>query len=78
MTKLKPGPLQLQWFESLRKHPERQAKGRLGIKKENDDYKACCLGELGLIIGKKYWLYRTVWFLFFMGKRGRDSSLSFY
>lgn len=41
------GKLQKFWLEQLRKHPERQLKGKLG-EGTLDDYKACCLGELHL------------------------------
>ena len=43
------GPKQLEWLDSLDKHPERQLKGELGIKMPDGSYKACCLGEYGLI-----------------------------
>lgn len=42
------GPKQLEWLDSLDKHPERQLKGRLGIR-DKKSHKACCLGEYGLI-----------------------------
>ena len=39
------GNLQKEWIKSLREHPERQISGTLG-RKHDDDYLACCLGEL--------------------------------
>lgn len=47
---LKPGPIQTAWLKSLREHPERQTTKVLGYR-TNGAYKACCLGELGLIAG---------------------------
>jgi len=46
----KLGPLQRKWIKSLRAHPKRQMTGMLGIGTP-DNYKACCLGEGGLIAG---------------------------
>ena len=51
MKKFKLGPIQKKWLASLEKHPERQMKGCLGTRNENGTYKACCLGEGGLIAG---------------------------
>ncbi len=45
------GPLQLQWLESLENNPERQMTGSLGRKQPDGSYKACCLGEAGLVSG---------------------------
>lgn len=50
-TKLELGPLQRRWVNRLKKHPERQLKGTLGKRFHNGDYKACCLGEAGLMMG---------------------------
>jgi hypothetical protein len=50
MPKLKPGPIQSKWLQSLKDHPERQMKFQLG-KGTPENYKACCLGELALIAG---------------------------
>ena len=49
------GPIQKQWLQSLREHPERQLKFQLGRQKEDGIYKACCLGELGLIAKICHW-----------------------
>ena len=38
------GKIQKAWVKSLREHPERQCKNRLGYK-EGSSYRACCLGE---------------------------------
>lgn len=53
--KFKFGPIQTKWLKSLEQNPERQLKGYLGIKFDYDDYKCCCLGELGLIAGICEW-----------------------
>lgn len=42
------GPLQKQWVQSLREHPERQLKNALG-RGEPESYRACCLGELHVL-----------------------------
>lgn len=44
------GPLQTKWVERLEKYPERQLKGRLGIKFNDGSYRVCCLGEAHLMI----------------------------
>jgi len=50
------GPIQTRWVESLEAHPERQGKGRLGIRDlATGEYRACCLGEGGLIAGVCKW-----------------------
>lgn len=49
------GSLQSKWIRSLERHPERQMKGQLGQKEEDGSYKACCLGEAGLIAGICEW-----------------------
>lgn len=51
MEKFEFGPIQTKWLESLEQHPERQLKEALGKKYSDGSYKACCLGELGLIAG---------------------------
>lgn len=48
------GPIQEKWLQSLEQHPERQGTMRLGIKIDGE-YKACCLGELGIIAGICIW-----------------------
>jgi hypothetical protein len=54
------GPIQEQWLQSLEQHPERQMKHALGeIDKKTGEYKACCLGELGLIAGVCVWKVGT-------------------
>lgn len=45
------GPLQKKWVKRLKAHPERQGRGILGDKKPDGSYKACCLGEAGLMLG---------------------------
>ncbi len=46
------GPLQLQWLASLENHPNMKMKNSLGkLIFNGDGYKACCLGEAGLIAG---------------------------
>lgn len=48
------GPLQKEWVQSLRDHPERQMSHSLGRKSEQGEgYKACCLGELHVIACRK-------------------------
>jgi len=42
--KFELGTIQKEWIKSLREHPERQMKARLGEGSE-DNYRACCLGE---------------------------------
>lgn len=49
------GPIQTEWLKSLKEHPERQLKGSLGKKYPDGTYKACCLGEAGLIAGVCEW-----------------------
>lgn len=54
------GPVQKQWVAALRAHPERQGVGSLGFKYSEDNnssipYRACCLGEGGLIAGVCKW-----------------------
>lgn len=48
------GPIQEEWLKSLEEHPERQWEGALGglTNPITGEYKACCLGELGLIAAK--------------------------
>lgn len=53
---LELGPLQKEWIARLRANPQRQMHGKLGRKdKEKDEYKACCLGEAGLMLGTLEW-----------------------
>lgn len=54
------GPIQEKWLQSLEKHPDRQLKGELGKKITLHEYKACCLGELGLIGGVCKWVNSTL------------------
>ncbi len=53
------GPLQLKWIKSLERRPKRQTKGKLGTRTSflgfTLSYKACCLGEGGLIAGVCNW-----------------------
>lgn len=50
------GPIQEKWLKSLEEHPERQGKQVLGYRAlGSEDYRACCLGELGLIAGICEW-----------------------
>lgn len=52
MKPFKLGPIQKKWIASLKAHPERQTTDFLGYKPNpeiSNDYKACCLGEGGLI-----------------------------
>lgn len=44
-TKFELGPIQKEWVQSLKDHPERQMMAQLG-KGNINNYKACCLGEL--------------------------------
>ena len=61
-NKLKPGPIQQEWIQSLKDHPERQTKFKLGVGTP-ENYKACCLGELALIAGiAKFKGYKIVSF----------------
>ena len=53
--KLELGPKQREWVESLRNNPERQLIGNLGEKYSDGTYKACCLGELGIVCGLLHW-----------------------
>lgn len=55
METIKIGPLQEQWLQSLEQHPERQMYYWLGRQQEGGDYKACCLGEAGLVSGVCEW-----------------------
>lgn len=55
MSDFRLGPLQTKWIQSLRDHPERQLKGSLGNRYADGSYKACCLGEAGLIAGVCFW-----------------------
>lgn len=50
------GPLQTKWLESLETNGRRQGRLRLGDKQLNGEYKACCLGEAGLISGVCEWV----------------------
>lgn len=52
--KFKLGPIQKKWIKSLKEHPERQMSGQLG-RQRNGSYKACCLGEGGIIAGVCKW-----------------------
>jgi hypothetical protein len=47
---MKLGPLQKKWVKSLKENPDRQLKDRLGVR-SGDGYKACCLGEVAMILG---------------------------
>lgn len=67
------GPLQRKWVMTLRKHPERQIKGRLG-KKENGTYKYCCLGQGGLIAG----ICKFKGDVFFEIKSENNATLHYY
>ena len=49
MSNFKLGPLQEEWVQSLEQHPERQMIQRLGRKNSDGSYRACCLGQAGLI-----------------------------
>jgi hypothetical protein len=50
------GPVQKTWIASLRANQERQMTSQLGIRTPNStEYKACCLGEGGLIAGVCHW-----------------------
>jgi len=53
------GPIQKKWIKSLKKHPKRQLTNQLGKRKSfmgiTLSYKACCLGEGGLIAGVCKW-----------------------
>jgi len=53
--KLKPGPIQRKWLNSLRNYPDRQMKEKLGEMQPDGTYRACCLGELCLIAGLGVW-----------------------
>lgn len=55
MENFELGPLQAKWIQSLRDHPERQMKYSLGERDLDGTYRACCLGEAGLIAGVCYW-----------------------
>lgn len=55
MSEFKFGPLQEQWLQSLEQNPDRQLTGSLGRKELDGSYRACCLGELGLITDKCEW-----------------------
>jgi hypothetical protein len=46
---MKLGKLQKKWVASLKAHPERQMSWQLGAGTKRK-YKACCLGEAGLIM----------------------------
>lgn len=52
---MKLGPIQTKWVESLEKYPQRQMKFRLGYSSSDGSYKACCLGEGGLVAGVCNW-----------------------
>lgn len=52
---MKLGKLQRKWVNSLKAHPERQFTRSLGIKTD-DGYRACCLGEAGLIMGSCFFI----------------------
>lgn len=45
------GKIQKAWVKSLREHPERQMKGKLGEGTPRN-YKACCLGELLCVVSR--------------------------
>ena len=45
------GKIQQAWIDSLRKHPERQMEGKLGVGTPNN-YKACCLGEALCVLAR--------------------------
>lgn len=56
MSTFKLGPIQEKWIKSLEDHPEKQLMDTLGKKHLNSEgYKACCLGEGGLIAGVCNW-----------------------
>lgn len=50
------GPIQKAWIASLRANPERRMSGTLGRRYSDGTYKACCLGEGGLIAGVCEWV----------------------
>lgn len=50
-NKFKIGPLQSKWLKRLKKYPERQTTKVLGIEMGDGSYRACCLGEAGLVVG---------------------------
>lgn len=52
---MKLGPIQERWVTSLEQNPERQMHGSLGWKNADGTYRACCLGEGGLIAGVCKW-----------------------
>lgn len=45
------GPNQRKWLLFLKNNPEKQGKNSLGVKLATGDYKACCLGQAGLMFG---------------------------
>ena len=49
--KFELGPLQKEWLQRLRAHPERQGRIRLGKKNSDGTYTACVMGEAGLMLG---------------------------
>jgi hypothetical protein len=49
------GPVQRKWLRFLKAHPEIQERRTLGIKKDDNTYTACCLGQFGLMTGICKW-----------------------
>lgn len=47
---MKLGLLQQKWVDRLKKYPERQMTSQLGRKGKDGTYRACCLGEAGLML----------------------------
>lgn len=48
------GPNQRTWLLFLKNNPDKHMKNQLG-KKSEDSYKACCLGQAGLMFGYCEW-----------------------
>jgi hypothetical protein len=49
------GPIQREWLRFLKNNPLFQGKNRLGRKDPDGTYKACCLGQFGLMTGICKW-----------------------
>jgi hypothetical protein len=51
------GPIQRAWLRFLRDNPDKQLRTKLGYRNSStgDNYKACCLGQFGLMVGICKW-----------------------
>ena len=68
------GPNQRKWLLFLKNNPEKQYKKQLGLKYNNGNYYACCLGQAGLMFGYCKWTPNSTSLQSIGGKFGLPDS----